>query len=111
MTAALEAVAIRRRRGLGARVVVPTSVRVEARWNRSDPRAAAINRLPIHDTPLTTEVANLAAFISAATQVSVADAHIAAIARSADDEVVVITSDPDDITRAAAPANVRVIRF
>ena len=71
VTAALKALAMRRRRGLGGRVVVPTSVRVEARWNRSDPRAAAINRLPIHATP----------------------------------------SDPDDITRAAAPANARVIRL
>ena len=48
----------------------------------------------------------------ARTGVSVADAHVGAVARSVGaDEVVVLTSDPLDIVRASAPVEVRTVQI
>lgn len=106
----LSGVVSRRRRGVVAVAVVPTAVRAEAGWDRRDPRAAGANRLRIGDVPLDAEAANVAAEIVARTGVSVADAHIgtAAITAAAGD-VVVLTSDPDDIRSASAPRAVTIV--
>lgn len=101
----------RRRRGLEVSAVVPTSVRVEAGWDRTQPEAAAINRLRVVDHTLDATAANIAATIAEGLAISVADAHVGAVIRSLPhDEVVVLTSDPDDITRAAGDRPVRTVR-
>ena len=101
----------RRRRGREVDVVVPTSVRVEAGWDRTQPAASAINRLRVGDHTLDTGTANVAATIARELAVSVADAHVgAAIQSLPHDEVVVLTSDPDDITRVAGDRPVQPVR-
>ena len=111
VVAHLAGIAGRRRRGREVSAVVPTSVRVEAGWDRTQPAAAAMNRLRVTDHMLDASAANIAAAItSSLTGVSVADAHIGAIIRSlAHVEVVVLTSDPGDITRVAGDRPVRTV--
>jgi hypothetical protein len=100
--AVVEAVAARNLRRSGSvRLVVPTAVRVEAGWDRHAPRAAAVNRLRIHDAPLDGEMANRAARIGAALAVSVADAHAAAILATTVGPHAVLTSDVEDLGRVA----------
>ncbi len=102
----------RRRRGREVSAIVPTSVRVEAGWDRTRPEAAAINRLRVIDHLLDATTGNVAAAIAdELTGVSVADAHLGAAIRSLPhDEVVVLTSDPGDITRVAGNRPVRTVR-
>jgi hypothetical protein len=110
----LSGVVVRRRRGVTTTVVVPTAVRVEAGWDRRTPRAASLNRLRIADMELDTAAADVAAQIVADTGVSVADAHIGAVVRStsgAGNDVIVLTSDPRDISRAAGDAAVVALRI
>jgi hypothetical protein len=105
-------VVARRRRGTAAMAIVPTAVRAEAGWDRSEPRAAAINRFRIADHALDTATANIAAGIGTRAGVTVADAHIGAVVRCAGaDDVVVFTSDPEDIRRASATEAITVIRI
>lgn len=104
----------RRKRGRPGHAVVPTTVRVEAGWDRTKPGAAAINRFRIADRVLDTAAANVAATIRSRTGVSVTDAHLGAVVRhleQATSAVVVLTSDPDDIRLAAAPVPVTVVRI
>jgi hypothetical protein len=110
LLAHLQAAVDRNRRGGDVRVVVPTAVRVEAGWDRTEPAAAALNRFRVDDHPLDTPAANLAAGIVTRDRVSVADAHLGAtvrMLRGAD--VVVLTSDPADIRRASSPVAVRTV--
>ena len=101
----------RRRRGREVAVVVPTSVRVEAGWDRTRPAASAINRLRVADHTLDAGAANVAATIADELTVSVADAHVGAAVRSLPhDEVLVLTSDPGDITRVAGDRPVLPVR-
>ena len=112
VVAHLAGVTVRRRKGTAARVMVATAVRVEAGWDRSEPGAAAINRYPVADVPLDSGNANVAAGIVNRTGVSVADAHIGAVVRSlAGDEVVVLTSDPDDMVRVSTPRPITAVRI
>jgi hypothetical protein len=108
----LAGIVARRRRGREVSAVVPTSVRVEAGWDRTQPAAAAMNRLRLADHGLDTSTANVAAAIAEAQAgVSVADAHVGAVLRSlAHHEVVVLTSDPSDIRRVAGSRTVRTVR-
>jgi uncharacterized protein (DUF1778 family) len=105
----------RRKRGRPGRAVVPTTVRVEAGWDRTRPGAAAINRFRITDCTLDAASANAAATIRSQTGVSVADSHVGAVVRdlaqTATGGVVVLTSDPNDISRAAAPVPIAVVRI
>lgn len=106
----LAGVVSRRRRGRVVEVVVPTSVRVEAAWDRTAPSAAAINRFPVCDHALDSRTADRAARIQRATSAGVADAHVGATVLdlpSAD--VVVLTSDPVDIAAVCSPAEVTVV--
>jgi hypothetical protein len=81
------------------RLVVPTSVRVEAGWNRADPRAAGINRLSIRDHDLDERAANLAATTRSTLGVSVADAHLAVVLQQTPPPHTVFTSDVRDVRR------------
>lgn len=108
----LELSVARRRRNQAASILVPTAARVEAGWDRRDPRSVSINRLRIIDHPLDRETANEAADIVNRTGVTVADAHVGAAARTVDDDtVVVLTSDPTDIELAAGSRNIRAVRI
>jgi predicted nucleic acid-binding protein len=97
-------------RGLPLRVAVPTTVRVEAGWDRTSSAWAFANRLPIADIPLEARQANTAAGIRERTGVSVADAHLgAAIQAAVAGNVTVVTSDPRDIRRVAEGRRVDVV--
>jgi len=98
--AIVEGVAARRKPLAGSvRLALPTSVRVEAGWDRHAPGAAVINRLRIDDLPLGAEMADRAARVVAATGVSVAAAHLGASLEATAGPHAVVTSDPDDIRR------------
>jgi hypothetical protein len=89
---------------------VPTAVRVGAGWDRTQPASAAINRFRIDDRALDTAVANTAAALVIRDAVSVADAHLGAIAQALRGaEIVVLISDPRDIERVSAPARVTTV--
>ncbi|MDY7104875.1 MAG: hypothetical protein S0880_27125 [Actinomycetota bacterium] len=107
----LAAVVARRRKGATVTAIVPTAVRVEAGWDRSSAEAAALNRFRLTDHPLDRRTADTAAAIVAGTGVSVADAHIGAVASTATGDIVVLTSDPGDIALASAPRRVTVVRI
>ena len=93
-------------------MVVPCAVRVEAGWDRSHPGAAAINRFRVADVALDAAHADLAAAIVIRDRVSVADAHVgAAVASAGWRDVVVLTSDPDDMVRVCAPTSIRAVRI
>jgi len=103
-------VADRKSRGLSITVVVPTTVRVEAGWDRTVPAWAFLNGLRIGDITLDGWNANIAAGIRQDARVSVADAHIGAVIQVATAwKVTVITSDPGDIRRVAAGKEVNVV--
>ena len=102
----------RRQRGTVVNAVVPTTVRVEAGWNRTTPGAAAINRFRVHDHALDTPVANLAASIQERSGLGPTDSHIGAMVRSVSSgDVVVLTSDPTDIALVCAPSTPRIVRI
>jgi hypothetical protein len=108
----LQAVVGRRRRGAATTVVVPCAVRVEAGWDRSAPGAAVINRFRVSDVPLDAARTNIAATIVTRDQVSVADAHVGATVSFAGwNDVVVLTSDPDDMRRVCSPTPVLAVRI
>ena len=100
--ALVEATVARNLRRAGSQqLAVPTAVRVEAGWARRASRAAAINRLRVTDATLDGEAADRAVAIRSALGVSVPDAHLGAVMGSATAPVVVVTSDVDDVERAA----------
>lgn len=107
----LEGVTSRRRRGRIVETVVPTAVRVEAGWDRTDPRAALLNRFRIRDDQLDGRTADTAAsLVSSGVASSVADAHIGATVNGTlGDEIIVISSDPQDMAAVCAPTRVRVV--
>jgi len=106
----VQVVTARKRRAMPITLAVPTAIRVEAGWNRNSPAWSFINRLRVADIPLDASYANIAASIRRDAQVSVADAHIgAAIQAAATDRITVLTSDPRDIRRVAADADVTVV--
>lgn len=107
--AMIEATAARNLRRAGThRVVVPTTVRVEAGWDRRRPAAAGINRLRVADDALDGDAANRAAMIRGLLEVSVVDAHLGAVLAVTPTPVTVVTSDPDDIRRIVAHLDVQV---
>ena len=91
-------------------VAVPTTVRVEAGWDRTGPSWAFINRLRIQDIPLGPDLADAAAGIRKRTGVSVTDAHLGAAIQTAEsDHVTVITSDPGDMRAVAEGRRVDIV--
>lgn len=111
VVAHLAGVVTRRRKGTAVTVVVPTAVRVEAAWDRSDPRAPAVKRFRVLDRPLDTKAADIAAGIVGRTGVSVADAHVGAVVQTVTGEVVVLTSDPDDMVLVSSPKRITAVRI
>jgi hypothetical protein len=110
----VQVVAIRKRAGRrAARILVPTAVRVEAGWDRSDPRAAFINLLGIHDAPLDPAHADRAAAIaSELRRISVADAHVGATAQllpQRSHPITIVSSDGDDMTAVVGNTPVNVV--
>lgn len=102
----------RRRRGKVVDAVVPTTVRVEAGWDRRAPGAAAINRFRLRDHALDPSTADTAAHIQRRCHLGPADAHIGATVRSvAAGDVVVLTSDPHDIAAVCTPSTPRIVRI
>lgn len=110
VVAHLEGVAQRRRKGAVVITVVPTAVRVEAGWNRTQAGSAAINRFRIGDRPLDTSAADAAATINARTNKGVADSHVGATVRGLPDgNVVVLSSDPGDMTLVSSPRAITAV--
>lgn len=107
----VQVVAQRRRKAIPLDVVVPTTVRVEAGWDRRAPSAALINHLRIRDMPLDSASANVAADLVTRLQVSIADAHTGATVRSVADHgpVAIITSDPHDMAAVADPVPATIV--
>jgi hypothetical protein len=104
-----QVVAHRKRRGALLTVAVPTTVRVEAGWDRAAPAWALANHLRIRDLVLDAPSANVAAAIRQRAQVSVADAHLGVAMRAAtQDRVTVLTSDPEDMRRVAGSRDIAV---
>lgn len=101
----------RRRRGRVVDAVVPTSVRVEAGWDRSRAVASALNRFRVRDHALDGPAADTAASIVAAGVVSsVADAHVGAAVRGVPGgDVVVLTSDPRDMAAVCGARPVTIV--
>lgn len=90
---------------------VPTTVRVEAGWDRRDPEAAVINGLRIVDQPLDSTLADRGAALVSDQGVSPADAHLGATVEALGERgVVVLTSDADDMAKVC-PADTRIIRI
>jgi predicted nucleic acid-binding protein len=103
-------VAERNRRGARFDVCVPTSVRAEAGWDRTNARSALLNRLRIQDVALNSSASNVAASLVAEHRVSVADAHIGATIASANERLVsVITSDPNDVATVAGDKQITIV--
>lgn len=105
-----QVVASRKRRAAAIEMVVPTTVRVEAGWDRSSPAWAFPHRLRIADIPLDTAYASAAAAIRRRTGVSVADAHLGAVIRAAPaSQITVLTSDPGDMRLVAGDRDITVV--
>lgn len=107
----VQVVAQRKRKAIPLDLVVPTAVRVEAGWDRRARASALINQLRIQDAALDTASANAAAELAVRLHVSVTDAHIGAIARAVADHgrVVIITSDPDDVSAVTDSASATIV--
>lgn len=95
-------------------VAVPTAVRGEAGWRRTDPRAALANRLVRHDLPLDAPGADrIVELRRAVSGASVVDASIAVAAERVSpdrgDVVEVLTSDVDDLTALAGHVTARIV--
>jgi hypothetical protein len=105
-----QVVANRKRRTVPIELAVPTSVRVEAGWDRTTASWAFANRLRITDVPLDTATSNVGAIIRNETRVSVPDAHLGAVIQSRlADRITVVTSDPDDMRLVAGSADVTIV--
>jgi predicted nucleic acid-binding protein len=106
----VEVVERRKRNAATISLLAPTSVRVEAGWDRSSAQWAFLNRLRIIDACLDSASANAAAAIRERVQVSVADAHIGATVQTAPDaDITVVTSDPEDIRKVVGDRLVTVV--
>jgi hypothetical protein len=107
----VQVVATRKKKAEQVAIVVPTSVRVEAGWDRTNPSWAFVNRLGIADIGLDAALSNAASAIRAlvGVDISVVDSHIGAVIQSLTSQrLTVITSDPDDM-RAVAEATPVVV--
>ena len=93
------------------RCVVPTAVRCEARWSRTDRLAAGANRLVPDDDLLERRGADRNVELQRAVpSASLVDASVAvAVERLPDAEVVeILTSDPEDLRKLADHLDGRV---
>lgn len=106
----VQVAALRRRRAVAIQAAVPTSVRVEAGWDRTAAGSAFLNRLRLTDVPLDGTYANRAAGIRRRTGTSVADAHLGAVIQgSTSERITVISSDPEDMRTVAGDRQITVV--
>lgn len=106
----LQTAGIRTVRGFPVEVAVPTTIRVEAGWDRTSSSWAFVNRLPIADIPLSPRHADSAAGIRKRTAVSAPGAHLgAAIQHAGQDRITVVTSDPGDMRKVAQDRRIDVV--
>ena len=108
----VQVIASRKRKAEHVSIVVPTSVRVEAGWDRTNSAWAFANRLGIADVELGAHHANVAAAIRGriGTHISVVDAHVGSVIQSSTtDRISVVTSDPDDMKAVAETKPVVVV--
>ncbi|MEO5679843.1 MAG: hypothetical protein ABIS47_09245 [Acidimicrobiales bacterium] len=107
----VQVIVSRKKKGVPTKVVVPTAVRAEAGWDRTDAGAAFINLLGILDVSLDRASANIAASIVSKHHVSVADAHLgAAISTFAGTgQITVVTSDPADMRTVAGTTDMVIV--
>jgi predicted nucleic acid-binding protein len=102
--------AVRTARAMTVQVAVPTTVRVEAGWDRTAAAWVSVNWFRIADVPLDVSQADAAAGIAKRTRVSVADAHLGAVMQTAEaDQITVLTSDPGDMRKVAEGRRVNVV--
>ena len=110
--AVLEVTNQRRSRQERVAVVVPTAVRVEAGWDRTEPAAAEANRLSrAVDVALDTGGANrCVALRRPVPDASVVDVTVADAAATAPlQPATIVTSDAGDFTRLAGHMDVAVV--
>ena len=106
----VQVVTQRKRRAVQVNVATPTTVRVEAGWDRSAASWSFPNSLRIDDAVLDASQANSAASIRAGTGVSVADAHLGAVIRSTPVlQITVVTSDPSDARIVAGDRRITIV--
>lgn len=96
--AMMTGIAKRKSRGVATSIGIPTTVRIEANWDRQLSGAAAINRLPIPDIALAASMINPAASLhSALPSLSVPDSHLGIAMSTSTTPVAVVTSDDKDV--------------
>lgn len=108
----VQVVATRKRKAEHIAIVVPTSVRVEAGWDRTNSAWAFVNRLGIVDAGLDAAQADLATAIRNRTgpHISVVDAHVGAVVQSSTSQrVTVLTSARNDMKAVAETTPVVVV--
>lgn len=108
----LQVVTTRKKKAETTTIAVPTSVRVEAGWDRTNSAWALANRLRIEDVALDATLANAATAIRSRVglRISVVDAHVGAVIQSSTAQLVtVITSDPGDMKAVAEMTPVVVV--
>lgn len=108
ISSVLLAVERNRQHTASVRLIVPTAVRVESAWDRRTRSAAAINRLRFEDAVLDSRAADRAAAVRSALEVSVADAHLAAVLGDTTGPHAVVTSDRKDLARIATHLGIKV---
>ncbi len=102
--------ASRKRRAEVVQVVVPTTVRVEAGWDRQSAAWAFASRLRIADVPLDQTHSNAAAAIRSETEVGAAEAHLGAVVHSTSAmHVTVVTGDPGSMRLVAADRQITIV--
>jgi hypothetical protein len=110
-----EVVEQRKRKHRPCLIVIPTCVRAEACLDHQDRESTLFNRIGVVDVPLDKATASTAAGIRRAlgTQVSVTDAHIGAtvLRKFRDDDLAILTSDPDDMALVTQPADVTILKL
>ena len=110
MLSYVQVVTQRKRRAVQVNVATPTTVRVEAGWDRTAASWSFPNSLRIDDAVLDASQANSAASICAGTGVSVADAHLGAVIRSTLVlQITVVTSDPSDARIVAGDRRITIV--
>lgn len=110
--AVLEVTNQRRSRKERVAVIVPTAVRVEGGWDRTDPAAAEANRISrAVDVTLDTDGANrCVALRRLVPEASVVDVTVADAAATAPlQPAAIVTSDAGDFTRLAGRVDAAVV--
>lgn len=84
----------RKTRGQTTDAVVPSTVRIEADWDRRDSGAAVINRFPVRDAHLDSESIDFAAQIHGTLEVSVPGSHLGAVMQRATRPLTLLSARP-----------------